>query len=267
MTGVRIEKLTRQHDVDGFNCGQESLNRFLQRFAFSNQQADSSQTYVGVIDRAIVGYYTLVVSEVSYDDAPDRLKKGLARHPVPLMLLARLAVSKAWKGRGIGAGLLDATAGINRYLLNHPAAADTLLVVSSAIIDALAVFLLVSSIFGRSIRPFLGLLLLFAKARIKDAEALYREASAIEPLDAMEKLDRGWRRIVTEIGVEFMSDRALDLFRAAGQRVEEKTVFLDPDFVLAQVAKAPNDGYTLERIKKMVDAGGEQMKPRKQVAG
>jgi trimethylamine---corrinoid protein Co-methyltransferase len=59
--------------------------------------------------------------------------------------------------------------------------------------------------------------------------------------ESMEKLDQGWRRIVTEIGVEFMSDRALDLFRAAGQRVEDKTVFLDPDFVLEQVAKAPRE--------------------------
>ena len=54
--------------------------------------------------------------------------------------------------------------------------------------------------------------------------------------DALSKLDGGWRRLVTEIGVEFLSDRALDLFRAAGQRVEDKTVFLDPDFVLEQVA-------------------------------
>ena len=46
--------------------------------------------------------------------------------------------------------------------------------------------------------------------------------------DAMAALDRGWRRLVSEIGVEFMSDRALDLFRAAGQRVEGETVFLDP---------------------------------------
>jgi trimethylamine--corrinoid protein Co-methyltransferase len=59
--------------------------------------------------------------------------------------------------------------------------------------------------------------------------------------DALSKLDGGWRRLVTEIGVEFMSDRALDLFRAAGQRVEEHTVFLDPDFVLEQVAKAPRE--------------------------
>jgi trimethylamine---corrinoid protein Co-methyltransferase len=59
--------------------------------------------------------------------------------------------------------------------------------------------------------------------------------------EAMATLDRGWRKLMTEIGVEFMDDRALELFRAAGQRVEEHTVFLDPDFVLEQVAKAPRE--------------------------
>src|SRR3954470_17060938 len=59
--------------------------------------------------------------------------------------------------------------------------------------------------------------------------------------DAMDKLEAGWRRIVTEIGVEFMTDRAVELFRQAGQRVEDRTVFLDPDFVLEQVAKAPRE--------------------------
>jgi trimethylamine--corrinoid protein Co-methyltransferase len=59
--------------------------------------------------------------------------------------------------------------------------------------------------------------------------------------DAMAQLDKGWRRIVTQLGVEFMSDEALELFRKAGQRVEERTVFLDPDFVLEQVAKAPRE--------------------------
>src|SRR3954452_22540454 len=59
--------------------------------------------------------------------------------------------------------------------------------------------------------------------------------------DALGKLDAGWRRLVTEIGVEFMSDRALELFRQAGQKVEENKVFLDPEFVLEQVAKAPRE--------------------------
>jgi trimethylamine--corrinoid protein Co-methyltransferase len=78
--------------------------------------------------------------------------------------------------------------------------------------------------------------------------------------DAMATLDKGWRRIVTEVGVEFMSDRALDLFRAAGQRVEENTVFLDPDFVLAQVAKAPREFDVAARNpENSVHIGGDSM--------
>ena len=106
MTGLRIEKLARTHAVDAFDCGEDALNRFLTRFALPNQQANASQTYIGLAADVVIGYYTLVVSEVAYADAPDHLKKGLARHPVPLMLLARLAVSAAWKGKGVGAGLL-----------------------------------------------------------------------------------------------------------------------------------------------------------------
>jgi GNAT superfamily N-acetyltransferase len=57
-------------------------------------------------DDAVIGFYTLVVGEVACEDAPDRLTKGLARHSVPIMLLARMGVSVAWQGRGVGAGLL-----------------------------------------------------------------------------------------------------------------------------------------------------------------
>jgi trimethylamine--corrinoid protein Co-methyltransferase len=59
--------------------------------------------------------------------------------------------------------------------------------------------------------------------------------------DALATLDRGWRRLVSEIGIEFLSDRALELFRQAGQKVEDNNVKLDPDFVLEQVAKAPRE--------------------------
>jgi GNAT superfamily N-acetyltransferase len=103
---LRIEKLRADHAVNCFDCGSEELNRFLVRFAFTNQQAGSAQTYVALSGTLVVGYYSLAVGEVAYDGAPDRLSKGLARHPFPIMLLARLAVSSAWQGRGLGAGLL-----------------------------------------------------------------------------------------------------------------------------------------------------------------
>ena len=59
--------------------------------------------------------------------------------------------------------------------------------------------------------------------------------------DAMEVLERGWRRLISEIGVEFLHDGALEHFRAAGQTVEDSVVKLDPEFVLEQVAKAPSE--------------------------
>lgn len=102
----RIEKLRREHTVEGFDCGREALNRFLIRYALQNQQAGASQTYVALADAEIVGYYTLVVGQVEYDGAPERLRKGLARHPVPIMLLARLAIATHWQGKGLGSGLL-----------------------------------------------------------------------------------------------------------------------------------------------------------------
>lgn len=101
-----IEKLRRDHAVENFDCGQEDLNRFLVRFAFANQLANASQTYLGLSDNFIVGFYTIVVGEIAYDDAPDRLTKGLACYPVPVAILARLAVNIDWQGKGVGAGLL-----------------------------------------------------------------------------------------------------------------------------------------------------------------
>lgn len=105
-SGLRLEKLTRAHKVDEFDCGKEPLNRFLIRNALQNQQANASQTYVACDGDQVVGYHTLVFGQIAYEDAPERLAKGLARHPVPIMLLARLAVATSAQGRGLGAGLL-----------------------------------------------------------------------------------------------------------------------------------------------------------------
>lgn len=102
----RVEKLRADHPIEGFDCGREELNRYLLRYAWANQQAGAAQTYVGLAGDAVVGYYTLAVGQVTREEAPERLTKGLARHPVPVMLLARLAVSSGAQGQGIGKGLL-----------------------------------------------------------------------------------------------------------------------------------------------------------------
>jgi GNAT superfamily N-acetyltransferase len=103
---LRIEKLQRGHAVESFDCGRDALNRFLIRYAIGNQQAGASRTYLALAGEEVAGYYTLVVGQLEYDDAPERLKKGLAHHPVPIMLLARLAIATAWQGKGLGSGLL-----------------------------------------------------------------------------------------------------------------------------------------------------------------
>lgn len=103
---LRIEKLQGGHALETFDCGNEALNRFLVRYALVNQRANASQTYVAVAGTDIAGYYTLVVGSVEYEGAPERLKKGLARHPVPVMVLARLAIAARWQGKGLGSGLL-----------------------------------------------------------------------------------------------------------------------------------------------------------------
>jgi GNAT superfamily N-acetyltransferase len=101
-----IEKLKREHLLDGFDCGKEPLNRFLKRQAWSSQQANSAQTYVLAKGLAVLGYYSLAAGSVTYDDATERVKKGQARHPVPVILLARLAVDQSLQGKGIGPALL-----------------------------------------------------------------------------------------------------------------------------------------------------------------
>ena len=69
----RIEKLRRDHSLDTFTCGHEELDRFLIRYAFGNQQANASQTYVGLYGAEVIGFYSLVVGEVAFVDAPERL--------------------------------------------------------------------------------------------------------------------------------------------------------------------------------------------------
>ncbi len=106
MPGRRVEKLRPDHPIEHFDCGREQLNRYLLRFAWANQQAGAAQTYIGLEGDAVVGYYTLTVGQVHPEHAPERLAKGLARHGIPIMLLARLAVDLRSQGRGIGKAFL-----------------------------------------------------------------------------------------------------------------------------------------------------------------
>jgi GNAT superfamily N-acetyltransferase len=108
--GLRVEKLRREHAIESFACGQPALDRFLTRYALQSQQAGASNTYVALDGDRVIGFHSLAYASVDFDDAPGRVAQGLARHSIPVMLLARLAVASDYQGRGLGSSLLkDAT--------------------------------------------------------------------------------------------------------------------------------------------------------------
>jgi len=101
-----IEKLRREHDLTQFDCGNATLNSWLGKYAWTNQLADSAKTYVALSGERVAGYYSLTTGSVHKHESPARIAKGLANHPIGIVLLARLAVDKTQQGKGLGKALL-----------------------------------------------------------------------------------------------------------------------------------------------------------------
>ena len=101
-----VEKLSESHDLSQFNCGKPPLDSWLKKFALINQRNDSAQTYVVHCGGAVIGYFSLAAGSVAKEEAPERIAIGLANHPVPVVLLARLAVDLTEQGKGLGSALL-----------------------------------------------------------------------------------------------------------------------------------------------------------------
>lgn len=98
--------LVKEHDVTGFDCGKAPLNDFLVRYALQNQVVGSARTYVVTRgERRVVAYYSLAPGAVLAEEAPERVKKGQPRHPIPVILMARFAVDVSEQGRGLGRSL------------------------------------------------------------------------------------------------------------------------------------------------------------------
>jgi GNAT superfamily N-acetyltransferase len=101
--------LTAEHDTATFDCGVASLNTWLIRHALQAAAVGSARAFV-VTDanqaRRVVGYHALTVASIEHRQATARAKKGMPRHPIPAVLLARLAVDRSVAGRGLGAWLV-----------------------------------------------------------------------------------------------------------------------------------------------------------------
>ena len=123
------EPLRPQHRLEGFDCGKPALTDWLLRHARQAQGSGSAKTFVVADDDRVAGYFSLTVGQIDTLDAPERIRKGMGQYPLPVVILARLAVSVKDQRRGIGFGLLqDAIrrtmliaeqAGI-RAMLTHP---------------------------------------------------------------------------------------------------------------------------------------------------
>jgi GNAT superfamily N-acetyltransferase len=99
------EKLSPEHDLSQFQCGEPMLDHRLKRRALQNEESGASRTYAVCIENRVVGYYALAVGAVTHEDAPGRVRRNMP-DPVPVMVLGRLAVDQTVHGQDIGRGLL-----------------------------------------------------------------------------------------------------------------------------------------------------------------
>lgn len=123
------EPLNAKHQIEEFDCGKPPLNEWLLRHARQAQGSGSAKTFVVADGFRVVGYFSLTIGQVDTTEIPERISKGMGQYPIPVVIIARLAVSTHDQGKGIGIGMLkDAIertiviadqAGV-RAMLTHP---------------------------------------------------------------------------------------------------------------------------------------------------
>lgn len=121
--------LDASHRLEGFDCGKPALTEWLLRHARQVQSSGSARTFVACDEDRVAGYFSLTVGQIDTLEAPERVRRGMGQYPIPLVILARLAVDLDYQRQGLGFSLLqDAIrrtvviaeqAGI-RALLTHP---------------------------------------------------------------------------------------------------------------------------------------------------
>jgi GNAT superfamily N-acetyltransferase len=127
------QALGLSHRLDEFDCGKPALTAWLLHHARQAQASGSARTFVVCEQDRVAGYYSLTVGQIDTLEAPERIRRGMGQYPIPLVILARLAVDADYQRRGLGFSLLqDAImrtvsiadqAGI-RALLTHPIDAE-----------------------------------------------------------------------------------------------------------------------------------------------
>jgi GNAT superfamily N-acetyltransferase len=137
VTHLRLALLAAEHDLTGFDCGNDQLTNWLIRHALASQRADLARTYLVLDDDTVAGYVSLTTGSVRHDEAPKRYTRGMPRYPIPAILIARLAVDHRSQGQQLGSRLL---AEALRLTVTASGAAAARLVVVDAIDERAAAF-------------------------------------------------------------------------------------------------------------------------------
>jgi GNAT superfamily N-acetyltransferase len=126
------EAISKRHDREAFDCGEEALNEFIRRYARKSHELGGAKTFLAIDDadnKTILGFYSLSPASIAYSRTPETVRRGLARHEVPGFRLARLAVDHKFQGKGIGGQLLLAAG--RRCLLAAAAIGGVMLVIDA----------------------------------------------------------------------------------------------------------------------------------------
>jgi GNAT superfamily N-acetyltransferase len=137
VNALRLVLLGAAHELHGFDCGNDELNRWLIDHALASQKADLARTYLALAGTAVAGYFSLTTGSVRRESAPSRYMRGMPRHPIPTILIARLAVDHRHQGQHLGERLL---AEALRLAVVASDSAAARLVVVDAIDDQAAAF-------------------------------------------------------------------------------------------------------------------------------
>lgn len=103
------EAIGKQHKREAFDCGDDALNEFLRRYARQTHDLGGAKTFVAVPDddpTRILGFYSISPASVEFARTPEVIRRGLARHDVPVFRLGRLAVDRSMQRQGLGGQLL-----------------------------------------------------------------------------------------------------------------------------------------------------------------
>jgi GNAT superfamily N-acetyltransferase len=105
----REEPIASKHDRASFDCGEAALNDFLRRHARQSHDKGAAKTFLAISNldsKTIMGFYSLCPASLEYARVPEVVRKGLARHEVPVFRLGRLAVNRTFQGQGLGGQLI-----------------------------------------------------------------------------------------------------------------------------------------------------------------